>query len=97
MGFATQEAALTCIAVASALVSTQRLTVHLETTHAGLEGLHHAASQCTDLQRAVPLDRWDVDAWCAPRAPHMHLQAFNMARHDTQTRQSPWHPRLALP
>ena len=31
----------------------------------GLEGLHATASACTDLQAAVPLDRWDVDAWCA--------------------------------
>lgn len=42
------------------------------TNHAGLEGLHLAASHCTDLQRVVPLDRWDVDAWCASLTPQTH-------------------------
>jgi hypothetical protein len=40
-------------------------TVHKLLPDAGLEELHHAASGCQDLQRAVPLDRWDIDAWCA--------------------------------
>jgi hypothetical protein len=51
------------------------------TSHAGLEGLHHAASQCTDLQRAVPLDRWDVDAWCACiTPPRLMMQSKSMVK-----------------
>jgi cytochrome c2 len=51
------------------------------TSHAGLEGLHHAASQCKDLQRAVPLDRWDVDAWCAfLTSPRRMMQSTSMVK-----------------
>ncbi len=43
----------------------QVLILYRDFPAAGLENIFATASSCVDLQQAVPLDRWDVDVWCA--------------------------------
>ena len=43
---------------------------------AGVAGFFAAIAECCDVQRPVPLERWDLEAWYAPDIPPRRMVSY---------------------